>query len=64
MAEGLTHEELITLVLFLERIYAFGHVQAIQQASGMESEQAKEFVAQQFRMRAAADSLQFGDPEQ
>jgi hypothetical protein len=26
--------------------------------------QAKEFVAQQSRMRAAADSLQFGDPEQ
>jgi hypothetical protein len=64
VAEGLAHEELITLVLFLERIYAFGTVQAIQQASGMESEQAKGFVTQQFRMRAAADSLHFGDPEQ
>lgn len=63
VAEGLTHEELITLVLFLERIYAFGTVQAIQQAAGMESEQAKEVVAQQFRMFAAAQSLQFGDQQ-
>jgi hypothetical protein len=30
----------------------------------MESEQAKEVVTQQFRMFAAAQSLQFGDPEQ
>ena len=35
VAEGLTHEELITLVLYLERIYAFGRVQAIQQAGGV-----------------------------
>jgi uncharacterized protein YoaH (UPF0181 family) len=64
VAEGLTHEQLITLVLWLERLYAFGNVQAIQQASGMESEEAKAVVAHQLRMRAAAESLQSDNPEQ
>lgn len=64
VAEGLTREDLITLVLWLERLYAFGNVQAIQQASGMESDEAKAQVAREFRMRAAAESLKSDDPEQ
>lgn len=63
IAEGLTHDELITLVLWLERLYAFGAVESLQRASGMESEQVKKTVAQQFRMMAALHSLQH-DPEQ
>lgn len=61
LAESLTREELITLVLFLERLYAFGRVEAFQQ-SGMEAEEAKSRVAEQLRMGAAFRSLDFGDP--
>jgi len=62
LAESLTREELITLVLFLERLYAFGLVESFQR-SGMEAEDAKRRVAEQFRMGAAFRSLGFGDPQ-
>jgi hypothetical protein len=61
LAESLTHDELITLVLFLERVYAFGTVEAVRR-SGIEDEEAKRRITEQFRMDAAFKSLGFDDP--
>jgi hypothetical protein len=63
LAEGLSHEELITLVLFLGRLYAFGFVDSYQRTHGVQAEEAKKFAADQFRKFAAAKSLGFDDSQ-
>ncbi len=64
VAEGLTHEDLITLVLYLERMYAFSSVEAFRRSGGMDDEDAKKLAAEQFRTGAAIGSLGFGEPPQ
>jgi hypothetical protein len=63
LAEGLQYDELIVLILLLERLYAMGSVSSFQQASGMEAEAARQFTINHFRTFAMVNSLGFGDPQ-
>jgi hypothetical protein len=63
LAESLPYDELITLILLLERLYALGSVSSFQQASGMETEEARQFTIDHFRTFAMFNSLSFGDPQ-
>lgn len=64
VAEGLTRENLIDLVLLLERRYAFSSVESLRQSGGMDDEDAKRLAAEHFRMGAALGSLGFSEPQQ
>lgn len=61
LAESLTHDELIILVLWLARLYAFASVDSLQRAGDMEAEEARRRTVEHFRRFAALNSLDFGD---
>jgi hypothetical protein len=57
VAEGLDHENLLTMVLIVIRMYAFGAVDALEKSSGASPEEAREHALAMFRMSAAFGSL-------